>query len=140
MRGALKFIPALLGSMNGTCSASALRLLRWTLFLAAPVLVGCASPGGSSNAAPPAPAVTPIGTGSGTITVMPNAVTIHPGDQNIPVAVSIAGSTYTGPINVTLTGLPSGITVSALTLNGNGSGMLNISASVSADQEGFNAT
>jgi hypothetical protein len=71
---------------------------------------------------------------------MPNAVTIHPGDQNIPVAVSIAGSTYTGPINVTLTGLPSGITVSALTLNGNGSGMLNISASVSADQEGFNAT
>jgi hypothetical protein len=71
------------------------------------------------------------------LAVTPNAVTIHPGDQNIPVMVSVAGSTYTGPINVTLTGLPSGISVSALTLTNGGSGTLNISASVSADQGAF---
>lgn len=72
-----------------------------------------------------------------TLSVAPNAVTIHPGDQNIPITVSVGSSTYTGPINVTLIGLPSGITVSPLTLTAGTSGTLNLSASVSADQEGL---
>jgi hypothetical protein len=71
---------------------------------------------------------------------MPNAVTIYPGEQNVPVTVTVTGSTYTGPINVTLTGLPSGITVSPLTLTGNGSGTIDVTASVSADSAAFFST
>lgn len=123
--------------MNRSGFVSALRALWWLSLLAAPVLVGCASSGNSSTPSIAPPSGTSIGVGSGTLAVTPNAVTIHPGDQNIPVMVSVAGSTYTGPINVTLTGLPSGISVSALTLTNGGSGTLNISASVSADQGAF---
>jgi hypothetical protein len=74
-----------------------------------------------------------------TLSVTPSTVTIHPGDNNIPVTVSVGSSTYTGPINITFSGLPSGISVAPLALNAGSSGMLNISASVSADQEAFPA-
>jgi hypothetical protein len=69
----------------------------------------------------------------------PQSLTIHPGDQNVPVTVTLGKSTYTGPFLVTLTGLPSGITVTALTLPANSSGTLQLSASLSADQEAFPA-
>jgi hypothetical protein len=72
-----------------------------------------------------------------TLSVAPATVTIHPGDQNVPVNISLGASTYTGPISVTLTGLPSGITVAPLTLTAGSSGTLLLSASLSADQEQF---
>lgn len=77
-------------------------------------------------------------TQSFSLSVSPTTITIHPGDQNVPVTINVGSSAYAGPINITLTGLPSGITVSPLTLNAGSSGTLKISASVSADQEGFN--
>ena len=69
---------------------------------------------------------------------VPATVTIHPGDQNVPVPVSLGNSTYVGPIPITITGLPSGITVSPLTLTANTSGTLYLSATVSAGQELYN--
>jgi len=74
------------------------------------------------------------------ITVSPQSLTIHPGDQSVPVTVTISNSPYAGPFSVALTGLPSGITVSSLTLPSGGSGALSLSASLSADQEAFHAT
>ena len=74
------------------------------------------------------------------LTVAPNAITIHPGDQNVPVTVSIGAGTYAGPVVVTLTGLPSGITAPPLTLTAGNSGQLLLSATVSADQEAFPAS
>jgi uncharacterized protein (TIGR03437 family) len=72
-----------------------------------------------------------------TISVSPASLTIYPGQQNVPVTVTIGNSAYTGPITVTLTGLPSGMYVSPLQLLAGTSGTLNLSASVSAAQEGF---
>jgi hypothetical protein len=75
-----------------------------------------------------------------TLTASPSSLTIYPGQQNLPVVITAASSTYTGPIAVTLSGLPSGITVSPLTLTAGGSGTLMLNASVSAGQEGFPPT
>jgi CotH kinase protein/Bacterial Ig-like domain (group 3) len=72
-----------------------------------------------------------------TVSAVPSAMTIYPGQQNISVTVTLGASTYTGPINVTLTGLPSGITVSPLTLTAGATGNLILNASVAAGQEGF---
>jgi hypothetical protein len=72
-----------------------------------------------------------------TVAAAPSSLTIYPGQQNLPVAITIGASSYAGPISVTLTGLPSGITVSPLTLTAGGTGNLNLSASGSAGQEGF---
>ncbi|HEY1902326.1 MAG TPA: Ig-like domain repeat protein [Terracidiphilus sp.] len=72
-----------------------------------------------------------------TVTVAPSSLTIYPGQQNVPVAITVGASSYAEPISVTLTGLPSGITVSPLTLTAGGSGTLKLSASVSAGQKGF---
>jgi len=72
-----------------------------------------------------------------TVTASPSQLTIYPGQQSVPVTVTVGSSTYTGPISITLTGLPSGITVSPLTLTAGATGNLNLSASVSAGQEGF---
>lgn len=69
----------------------------------------------------------------------PAALTIHPGDQKVPLAVSLGSSDYTGPISITLTGLPSGVTVTPLSLAAGSSGSLLVSASVSADREAFPA-
>lgn len=75
-----------------------------------------------------------------TVTATPSALTIFPGQQNVQVSVTVGSGGYAGPITVTLTGLPSGITVSPLTITGGGSGALSLSASVSAGQEGFTTT
>ena len=72
-----------------------------------------------------------------TVAAAPAALTIYPGQQNVPVTITVSSSTYTGPVSVTLTGLPSGITVSPLTLAAGSSGTLNLSASPSAGQEFF---
>jgi len=73
-----------------------------------------------------------------TVAATPSSLTIYPGQQNVPIAVTVGSSTsYAGPISVTLTGLPSGITVSPLTLTAGSTGNLSLSASGSAGQEGF---
>jgi hypothetical protein len=77
------------------------------------------------------------GLGVPNIGVTPQNLTIHPGDQQIPLTVTLGKGAYTGPVNITLTGLPSGITVSPLTLTQGQSGPLYVSASLSADQESF---
>ena len=75
-----------------------------------------------------------------TVSASPASLTIHPGDQNVPVTIAVGSSSYTGPINITLTGLPSGIAVSPLTLTAGSSGTLKLSAALNADQEAFPAT
>ena len=74
------------------------------------------------------------------ISANPSSLTLHPGDVNVPVTIQIGSSSYSGPINVTLTGLPSGITVSPLALSTGSSGILYLSAALNADQEAFPAT
>ena len=70
------------------------------------------------------------------IAATPSSFTIYPGQQT-SVTITASGSPQAGPIGITLTGLPSGITVSPLTLTAGSSGTLTLSASVSAGQEGF---
>jgi hypothetical protein len=72
-----------------------------------------------------------------TLSAAPAAVTLHPGDQNVPITVSVGNSTYAGPISIVLTGLPSGVSASPLTLTAGSSGTVNLSASKSAGAEGF---
>ncbi len=72
-----------------------------------------------------------------TVVAVPSVLTIYPGQQDVPVTITVNSSTYSGPIGVSLTNLPSGITGSPITLMANSSGTLNLSASLSAGQEGF---
>ncbi len=73
-----------------------------------------------------------------TVTAGASALTIHPGDSNVALPVSLSSTaTDTDPVTVTLTGLPSGISVVPLELVPGQSGTLEISASVFADQESF---
>jgi hypothetical protein len=72
-----------------------------------------------------------------TVAVAPSSVTIYPGQQGVPVTVTVSDSSYPGMIDFTLTGLPSGIGVSPLRLSAGSSGTLTLSASLSAGQEGF---
>lgn len=74
------------------------------------------------------------------ISTAPSSLLIYPGQQNIPVVVRASLSTYHGPIVVTLTGLPSGIAASPLTLTAGKSGTILLCASKSAGQEGFSST
>jgi hypothetical protein len=67
----------------------------------------------------------------------PAALTIHPGDQNVPLAVGVSNGANLGPLSITVMGLPPGISVSPLTLSAGQSGMLQLSASLSADQAAF---
>ena len=69
------------------------------------------------------------------LTVSPSALTIYPGQENIPVTISVRGNA--APVGITLTGLPSGITASSLTVTAGNAGTLMLSASLSAGQEGF---
>jgi CotH kinase protein/Bacterial Ig-like domain (group 3) len=73
------------------------------------------------------------------LTITPQSLTIHPGDQNVPVTVSLNNGNFIGSVPITVEGLPSGITVSALTLSPGQSGTLQFSASLSADQVAFPA-
>ena len=72
-----------------------------------------------------------------TLSANPGALTIYPGQQDVAVTITVNSGTYSGLIGVTLTNLPSGVTCSPLTLTANSSGTLNLSASLSAGQEGF---
>jgi hypothetical protein len=72
-----------------------------------------------------------------TVAVQPAQLTIFPGQQNIALTITTTSSTYSGPLDITLTGLPSGITIAPLTINAGASGTLKMSASVAAGQEGF---
>ncbi len=71
------------------------------------------------------------------VTASPSTLTIFPGQQNISVAVTLESSSYSGPVVVTITGLPSGVSVTPVTLTPGASGNLILNASVSAGQEGF---
>jgi CotH kinase protein/Bacterial Ig-like domain (group 3) len=75
-----------------------------------------------------------------TLSASPAAVTIFPGQQNVPVAVTVGGADTAVPLTVTMTGLPSGITVAPVTVTAGGSGTLYLNASVAAGQEGFSPT
>ncbi|MGD0048108.1 MAG: CotH kinase family protein [Bryobacteraceae bacterium] len=75
-----------------------------------------------------------------TLAAAPSSLTIYPGQQGVPVTISASGNPHTGPISITLTGLPSGIGVSPLTLTTGTSGTLTLSASLSAGQQGFSPT
>jgi hypothetical protein len=80
-----------------------------------------------------------------TVTATPAAVTIYPGQQNVPVTVAVNSGDndsddFTGPVVVTMTGLPSGITVTPVTLTAGNTGTLYLSASPAAGQEGFSDT
>ncbi|MFZ0663219.1 MAG: CotH kinase family protein, partial [Acidobacteriaceae bacterium] len=75
-----------------------------------------------------------------TVSASPSSLTIYPGEQNVPVAVTVNSGdndsdNYTGPVVVTMTGLPSGITVTPVTLTPGSSGTLTLNASPSAGQE-----
>lgn len=65
-----------------------------------------------------------------------SSLTILPG-TGLSIPVSVGGSGVTGPVTVTLTGLPSGMSVVPVTLNQGGSGTLQLNASLAADQEDF---
>jgi CotH kinase protein/Bacterial Ig-like domain (group 3) len=77
------------------------------------------------------------GTESIIATASPSPVTIYPGQQNVPMKVDATLAGYPGPIVITMTGLPSGITAAPVTLNSGGSGTLYLSASVATGREGF---
>jgi CotH kinase protein/Bacterial Ig-like domain (group 3) len=73
-----------------------------------------------------------------TVSATPSSLTIYPGQQNVAVAISASRNGYSGPINITLSGLPSGIAASPLTIGASeSSGTVILNASVAAGQEGF---
>ncbi len=76
-----------------------------------------------------------------TVSANPQSLTVYPGETNVPVTISVSSSTYTGPVNVTLSGLPTGITLAPapLTLTPGGTGTLMLNVGVNADQEAFPA-
>ena len=74
------------------------------------------------------------------IGVAPSSLTIYPGQQNVSLTVTAGSGTYAGPITIALTGLPSGVTASPLVLTEGNSGVVMLSATVAAGQEGFSAT
>ncbi len=115
---------------------------RLTLLLGALMFAGCGGHGTSGDPSGPLSTVASSNNSVPSITVSPGAMalTIHPGDQNVPMTVSVEAGSYGQPIVVTATGLPSGITVSPLVLTSGSSGTLYFTASVSADQESFSPT
>ena len=49
-----------------------------------------------------------------TVSAAPSSITILPGQQNVPVTITIGNSTYSGPITVTLAGTPTGISAAPI--------------------------
>jgi CotH kinase protein/Bacterial Ig-like domain (group 3) len=77
-----------------------------------------------------------------TVSANPQSLTVYPGQTNIPVTISVASTTYTGPVNITLSGLPSGITISPspLVISPGGSGVITLNMALNADTEAFPAS
>jgi hypothetical protein len=71
------------------------------------------------------------------LTVSPSALTLYPGQQNVPVTITVSGSGTASPVGIRLTGLPSGISASPLTVTAGNTGTLMLSASLAAGREGF---
>jgi CotH kinase protein/Bacterial Ig-like domain (group 3) len=71
------------------------------------------------------------------LTLGTGVLTIHPGDQGVPVNFRLAPSSYKGLVSITATGLPSGISLAPLAVAPGSAGVLSFSATASADQEGF---
>ncbi len=71
-----------------------------------------------------------------TLYTTPTTVTIHPGDQDIPVAISASSNSVTSPITITVSGLPSGVTASPLTIIPGSRSTLYLSATVTAGRRG----
>ncbi len=105
-------------------------------------LASMASCGGSADSPPEVPAAKTAKAVAMSLSVSTGvqALTIHPGDANVPLDVSVGASTYAGPVVVTLANLPSGISVAPITLVGGESGTLYLNASSAADQEQFPTT
>ena len=72
-----------------------------------------------------------------TVSADPSAFTVFPGQQHIPVTVTVQGADSALPLTITFAGLPSGISFTPATLTGSGSATLYLNASVSAGQEGL---
>jgi hypothetical protein len=66
-----------------------------------------------------------------------SSLAIHPGDQGVPLPVTLKVDGDQGPVRVTLTGLPPGVTVTPVTLPDSGNGTLLLNAAVDADQDLF---
>jgi hypothetical protein len=71
------------------------------------------------------------------LAVSPGRLTIYPGQPDVFLTITASSSAYSGPISVTLTGLPSGITVYPLVIKPGAPGTLRLGVSGSAGQEGF---
>lgn len=81
-------------------------------------------------------------TKSFTVTPSTGSLAIYPGQQNIPISVTVNSGdndsdNYTGSVVVTMTGLPSGVTVTPVTLTPGSTGTMYLSATTAAGQEGF---
>lgn len=76
-----------------------------------------------------------------TVSANPQALTVYPGQTNVPVTVGVASSTSTQPVNVTLSGLPTGITItpSSLSIAPGSTGTFSMNLALNADQEAFPA-
>lgn len=75
------------------------------------------------------------------VAVTPSSLTVYPGQQDVPLTITAAGSWNAESIRVFVTGLPSGITIPQLplSLKAGSSTTVKLSASLSAGQEGFSA-
>jgi hypothetical protein len=102
--------------------------LYWTMGISFAVVVGL----GGCAGAPALP----------TVDVVPQTLVIHPGDQNLLLTVNLSDSPRADAFTITLTGLPSGVTVSPLTLNAGESGYFKalITASVNSAVVAFPPT
>ncbi len=110
---------------NGSCNMRVVSLLPILGQLLLIVVTGCSSQVNVSGA---------LG-----VKVSTASLTIHPGEQSLPLTVTSTSTAYQDPIIVTVSGLPSGITATDARIMGGGTGTIYLSASLAAGQEGFNS-
>ena len=104
-------------------------------------LTAMASCGGSADPAPQATVAARESVLTGVnVSAAVQQLTIHPGDANVALDVTAGSAGYAGPIVVTLSGLPSGVSAAPITLMPGETGTLYLNASVAADQEQFRRT
>jgi len=91
-------------------------------------MTGCGGGAGSPPSPPPAP--------SFTLSLSPSSVTLMQGGTEQSVQVSVTGQNgFTGSVSVTVSGLPTGVTVSpaSLSVTSGGNGSFDLSASSTAE-------